>query len=267
MPITHDLKIEPVSERQFRLLDYEIMELVFAIHNDLGRFADEIIYKRELAYRCEERGFDAISRETPIYVTHREFSKTYYMDLLVDNCLMYELKTVEMLSGQHRKQALNYLLLAGMNHGKLVNMRPQSVQYEFVSTTLRPADRYEFTIDDSGWREIDEDSRSFHGLITDLLSDWGLFLSVDLFYDAVVFFGGGEDAVVNRVEVFDNARKLGSQRCHMLNSSTAFRISSVTEDDSHYERHLQRYLQHTHLEVLQWVNFNRHNVVFKTVLP
>jgi hypothetical protein len=37
MPIEHDIKIKPISEDDFHDLDYEVMGLVFSIHNELGR--------------------------------------------------------------------------------------------------------------------------------------------------------------------------------------------------------------------------------------
>jgi len=80
------------------------------------------------------------------------------MDLLINNSIIYELKTVEALTGKHQKQALNYILMVGMRHGKLVNMRTSSVQHRFVSTNLTTKERYKLTIDDSDWNELDKDS-------------------------------------------------------------------------------------------------------------
>jgi GxxExxY protein len=142
MPIEPSVTIRPISEGEFHLIDHEMMGLVFGIHTELGRFCDEKIYQNELAYRCEKVGLAEVATEVPIRVSYRGFQKIYYIDLLVDRQIMYELKAVEDIIGQHRKQALNYLLLMGMHHGKLINMRPQSVQQYFVSTRLTPEKRY-----------------------------------------------------------------------------------------------------------------------------
>ena len=191
--------------------------------------------------------------------------KTYYMDLLINNGIMYEFKTAKTINGEHRKQALNYLLLAGLNHGKLVNMKPQTVQHEFVSTKLTSERRYKHTINDRRWVDIDQDSSWLKELMFELLSDWGAFLDTDLFYDAIKHFRGGEENVVKRIEVVNDSRVLGTQRAHLLNSRTAFEISAVTRNACSYEQHLRRLISHTSLRAIQWINLNHHNITFETI--
>ena len=187
------------------------------------------------------------------------------MDLLLNNSVMYELKTVKAITGKHRKQALNYLLLVGMHHGKLVNMRPQSVQYSFVSTKLTPEKRYKFIIDDREWKDLDEDSIWLKQLVIRLLFEWGAFLDINLFYDAINHFRGGEDHVVKRIEIVNDSRLLGTQRAHLLNSEIAFKISAITEAGSFYGKHLYRFINHTSLKAIQWINFDHNRIVFETI--
>jgi len=235
------------------------------MHKDLGRFCDEKIYQNELAYRCQRMGFNTVATEAPIQVSYEDFRKIYYMDLLIDNRVMYELKAVNAITGEHQKQALNYLLLTGMHHGKLVNMRPQSVQHNFVSTRLTPEKRYNFTIEDREWRDLDDDSIWLKQLMLNLLSEWGSFLDTNLFYDAIKHFRGGEENVVRRIEVVSDSRVLGTQRTHLLNSQIAFKISAVTRDLSSYEAHLRKYFSHTSLKAVQWINFNHDHIEFITI--
>jgi GxxExxY protein len=265
MPIKGTVTIESISEDDFYLLDHKVMETVFSIHKDLGRFCDEKIYQNELAHRCEAIGFDTVETEVPIQVSFRDFQKLYYLDILINNRVMVELKTVNALSGEHRKQALNYLLLLGMHYGKLINMRPQSVQHSFVSTRLTPKKRFAYTIIDNLWNDIDEDSISLKQLLANLLSEWGAFLDTNLYYDAIYHFRGGESDVVKRTEVINNRRVLGTQRAHILNSEIAFKITAVTKGNSFYEQHLHKFLNHTRLKAIQWINFNHDKIVFKTI--
>ena len=60
-------------------------------------------------------------------------------------------KTVTALNDSHKQQLINYLLLTGIKHGKLINFRPASVEYSFVSTTLTNEDRYNYSLDISGF--------------------------------------------------------------------------------------------------------------------
>ena len=220
------------------------------MHKDLGRFCDEKIYQNELAHRCRDIGFKTVATEVPIQVSYKDFLKTYYMDLLVNSRVMYELKTVKVMTGEHRKQALNYLLLMGMHHGKLINMRSKSVQYSFISTRLTKEKRCKFIINDWEWDDLDEDSLWLRQMMASLLSEWGAFLDTNLFYAAINHFRGGEEKVINRVEVVKDSRILGTHRTHLLNSEVAFKISAVTKGGTFYEGHLQRFLSHTSLMFL-----------------
>jgi GxxExxY protein len=264
MPITCDRQFEILDEQSFHTLNYEVMGLLFDIHNDLGRFCSENIYRTELKNRCERRGF-ATSIEVPIEVSFKDFRKTYYMDFLVNSSAMYELKALEALVQRHDAQALNYLLLTGMNHGMMVNMRPESVEKRFVSTRVTPAERYRFTIDEPDWKDLDGDSEWLRGLMVELLNDWGVFLDYVLFYDAINFFRGGESNVVKRIEIAFEDRVLGTLPTHLLNPEVAFKITAVTEDVPGCEEHLRKFLQLTELKAIQWINFNRHSMSFKTV--
>ena len=266
MPISHNIQPQPISDDEFGSLDYEVMELAFAVHHDFGKLCNEKPYQNELAHRCGESGFAPVSTEEKIVVSHGDFEKEYYIDLLIRNAAVYELKTVSALTGEHHKQVLNYLLLVGLRHGKLVNMRPPSVESRFATTRLTPERRCVFTVRDQQWQNLDEDSRWLRDTMVELLSDWGAFLSVDLFYEALVHYRGGKDKVVQLIELTSNGRPLGKQKAHLLNPGIAFRISAVTEDIASYECHLRRFLRLTSLRAIQWINMNHHDIEFRTLL-
>ena len=95
MPINTRFKIENISDKEFYSLDYKIMGIVFDVHNEFGHFCNEKIYKIELADRCQKRELGAVQIEEPIYVSYNDFTKIYYMDLLINQSVMYELKTTK----------------------------------------------------------------------------------------------------------------------------------------------------------------------------
>ena len=136
MPVKILFKPKQVSDDEFREIDFQTMGHAFNIQNEMGRFWSEEIYQKELAYRCQEDGFEKIDIEEPIKVSFKDFTKTYFIDLLINDSMIYELKAVDALTGEHTNQALNYLFLCGLNHGKLINMRSPVVKSEFVSTRL-----------------------------------------------------------------------------------------------------------------------------------
>lgn len=265
MPIECQEQVNLLSQDVFHDLDYKVMEQAFAVHRELGRLCDEVIYQHELAHRCRELVGGNVTTEVPILVRHDSFTKTYFVDLLFDSGAPYELKTAQTLNGEHRKQTLQYLLLMGLHHAKLINFRPESVEYEFVSTQVNPQRRHEFTIHEEDWQNLGRESGWLKELLVRLVADWGAFLDVELFREAVVHFGGGEEKMVRRIEVRRGERVLGTQRVHMLNDELGFKLSAVTRSIAGYENHLRRFLAHANLRAIQWINFCHHEIVFKTI--
>jgi GxxExxY protein len=99
VPITFRIPIRRLSQPEFGDIAYEVMRRVFAIHNEIGRFFDEKIYKQELAQRMS-----GVRLEEPIEVTFGSFRKPYFLDVLVADGGFFEFKSVESLAGRHRAQ-------------------------------------------------------------------------------------------------------------------------------------------------------------------
>jgi GxxExxY protein len=121
MPITCPT-LSRFSQKDFAELDYCVMRHAFDCHNQLGRLCDESIYQNDLAARLESAGIPVL-REARLAVTHRDFMKSYRLDLIVANAWIYELKTDSMLIGEHEAQLLNCLFLCDCHHGKLINWK------------------------------------------------------------------------------------------------------------------------------------------------
>jgi len=264
VPIEHNIDKHEITRDEYHARDYEVMEKAFTVHRDLGRLYDENIYRKELAHRCRESGL-CVGEEERVKVSYRTFTKVYYLDMVVDGAIVYELKTIEALSPRHFGQLLNYLMLTGLQHGKLVNFRPSSVQSKFVTTGLDEAGRRTYRIDDTSWRNISAESTKLRDLMKALIAEWGAFLDVSLFREAVTFFWGGEEKVLRKVNVVTEGRVIGGHKIFCLNPDVAFEISAVSGNTGLYENHLHRFLKHTPLEHLQWVNFSHHDILFKTI--
>jgi GxxExxY protein len=265
MPIEIATEIKTFNQSEFHALAAKLLRVVFDVHNEFGRFLDEALYKNEIAARWNSAGFGEAQREVRISVSFETFRKDYFMDLLFNRGLMLEAKTAEALSPVHRSQGLNYLFLAGMKHALLANLRPESVEHEYLSTTLTHNDRREFTIVDAGWQAINEESVFLREKLSSLLADWGAFLEVNLYRDAITHFLGSADKVVRRIEVFSRGRLLGNQSVHLLSHDTAFAFTAIPKRRASMHDHQFRFLKHTPLRYIQWVNFNRHKIEFTTL--
>ena len=265
MPIEGSSSIQPLDQEEFHALDKTVMKHAFAVHNQLGRFFDENIYQAELVRLCLQEGMPT-QREVMISAAHKTFRKDFFLDALFGSGSIYELKCVAGLTGGNESQLINYLLLAGVQHGKLINFRLPSVESRFVSTGLTHEKRQAFHLDLSEFKPAGAQCEHVETLIQSLLKDWGAFLSIELYREAVVHFLGGEEQVVHPVDVVCNNQTIGRKKICLIDGKTALHLSAMTHGLAGYEIHLHRFLSHTKLDSILWINFNQDQVVFKTVL-
>jgi GxxExxY protein len=107
MPIVCSIEMKRFDQDSFHTLDKKVMSHAFDLHNNVGRFCDEPIYQDELAQRCRNNAIGA-NREVPIRVSHCSFVKSYYLDLVIESGIIYELKAVNRLCKKHDTQLINY---------------------------------------------------------------------------------------------------------------------------------------------------------------
>src|SRR5271165_4612180 len=194
MPIHCPVAIACLDAEDFEKLDYRVMGQVYACQNELGRLCDECAYEADLKARLMADGSRSVLTEVPVTVTHGDFRKQYFLDLVADDAL-YELKTASALTGEHEAQLLNYVLLLGLQRGKLLNFRPGKVQGQMVATSLTPADRRRFKSMTERWEEFTPACSVLRQTMCDLLRDWGAFLDLALYQEALVHFVGGAGKV------------------------------------------------------------------------
>ncbi|WOE76568.1 GxxExxY protein [Alterisphingorhabdus coralli] len=100
----------------------DVVDAALKIHRDLGPGLLESVYEMLLAAELERRGH-SVSRQQAIDVDYDglHFPAAFRIDLIVDNCLLVEIKLVEKLSQAHAKQLLTYLKLTQQPVGLLIN--------------------------------------------------------------------------------------------------------------------------------------------------
>lgn len=264
MSIQCSVDLNFVDQERFHIIDSRVMRHVFDIHNSMGRFFDERIYQEELARRCRSSGY-AVYLEPWLKVSYRSFSKIYRLDMLVEGGIIYELKTMDTLTNHHFRQTLNYLLLSDLGHGKLINFRPTSVAHRFVSTTIRLADRMDYEISDESWVDSDPESHRLRDALCDLLAHWGVFLEANLYREALLHTLTNDEAGFLPVDVEVDGILIGKQNMCLLNTKTAWYLSTVQRDPASHESNITRLLNHTRLKQIHWINLNKHLVTMKTV--
>lgn len=266
MPIHCPLTIKNLSSQEFETLDYRVMGHAYASHNDLGRLCDECAYQADMKARLLADGFQSVFSEIPVTVTHGDFSKKYFIDLIADHGL-YELKADSQLVSEHEKQLLNYMFLLGIQRAKLLNFRASRVQGKIIATSLDQEARRRFQILTDRWKGLTPACSTLRERLCDLLRDWGAFLEINLYQEALIHFLGGKAAIEQPVSLIRNGIALAEQKMFVCAPGIAFRMTAVTEDQQHVESHLRRLLNHTNLRAIQWINLNHARIEFTTINP
>ena len=99
-----------------------IVSSAYKVHTTLGPGLLESVYEAALAHELRKRG-SAVARQVPIPVIYEEvhLELGFYADLVVEDRVIVELKSVEKVSPVHKKQLLTYLRLADKRLGLLIN--------------------------------------------------------------------------------------------------------------------------------------------------
>ncbi|MFE1746732.1 GxxExxY protein [Coleofasciculus sp. H7-2] len=100
----------------------EIVDAAYKVHTHLGPGLFESVYEAVLAYELERRGLRVV-RQQPIPVIYEsvKLEEGFRADLIVENKVIIELKSLEKLAPVHKKQLLTYLRLTNKRLGLLIN--------------------------------------------------------------------------------------------------------------------------------------------------
>ena len=255
------------SREEFYIIDSIVTGHAFDIQNEFGRFCSEKIYQNELALRClNDNALNTVSKEVSINISCDDFTKEYQADLVINESFIYELKACRALSSEHEAQLLNYLIITNNHYGKLINFGSTSVEYRFISTTLTAETKHECIIDDDEWRGASPASELFKSCFCQLLNEWGLFLEVSLYVEAVVTLLGADKHTDCFIPFLSEYGAIGGQKFHLLDGNAAFKISAVNKAQQTYENNIIKLLAHTDLKCVHWVNMAGHHVTFKTII-
>ena len=99
-----------------------IIDCIYAVYEELGPGMLESVYERAMMLELASRGIQA-QNQVPIRAFYKglDLNLDFKLDILVDDKIVVELKSVETLLPVHQKQLLTYLKLADKQLGLLVN--------------------------------------------------------------------------------------------------------------------------------------------------
>ena len=111
-------------------LTENILGICFDVMNELGAGFLESVYKNALFIALKEKGYK-IEVEKRFEVKFRDQKVGLYIaDIVVQGCVIIELKCCDSLIGEHQAQLINYLRASGVLVGLLVNFGRRKLEYK-----------------------------------------------------------------------------------------------------------------------------------------
>jgi GxxExxY protein len=98
------------------------VDAAYRVHTTLGPGLLESVYQRTLAHELTKRGLQIVCEQpVPIVYDGVKFDEGFRADIVVEDRVILELKSVETIAPVHKKQLLTYLRLADKRLGLLIN--------------------------------------------------------------------------------------------------------------------------------------------------
>ena len=115
----------------------QIIKAFYKVYNTLGYGFLERVYENALTHELRNEGLD-VKKQHPISVHYDgQVVGNYFADLLVDDRVIVELKSAEVLSSSYIAQLMNYLKATDIEVGLLVNFGPKATFKRRILTNDR----------------------------------------------------------------------------------------------------------------------------------
>lgn len=129
IPGANTVKLCETKNMEINQITHEILDSAYKVHTALGPGLLESAYKACLVYELRKKGLK-VEEEKPIPVIYEEVKLDcgYRLDLLVEDAVVVELKTVDAFIDVHFAQILTYLRFSDKNVGLLINFNVKSLK-------------------------------------------------------------------------------------------------------------------------------------------
>jgi GxxExxY protein len=124
---------------QIHDLTRRVIGSAMRVHRELGRGFLESVYQNALCVELRLAGINYSTNE-PINVQYRQTNVgSFIADILIEDCLILELKAVEKLHPAHEVQLVHYLKATGIDDGLLINFGAASLDFKHKYRNPKPA--------------------------------------------------------------------------------------------------------------------------------
>jgi GxxExxY protein len=113
------------ADLKYFALTQQIIGVYYEVYNELGAGFLESVYQKSLVLALESAGLKVCSRiDIPVWFRGHQVGQ-FEGDLLVEQCVLLELKAARALGSAHQAQLLNYLRATEIEVGLLLNFGPK----------------------------------------------------------------------------------------------------------------------------------------------
>ncbi|MBS1634537.1 MAG: GxxExxY protein [Bacteroidetes bacterium] len=114
-------------------ISYDIRGAAFKVHSKLGPGLLESVYETAMAYELKQMGYHIKTQvAVPMMYENIKMDIGFRMDILVNEKVIIEIKSVEGLTAVHHKQLLTYLRLTDKRLGILINFNASTLAHSIV---------------------------------------------------------------------------------------------------------------------------------------
>ena len=115
--------------REIDAISGDVLDVSLRLHRELGSGLLESVYETVLAGRLVAMGYQ-VTRQRPVDIVFdgQRFAGAFLVDLMVDERLIVEIKSIERLNAAHAKQLLTYLRLLKQPVGLLINFGGETLK-------------------------------------------------------------------------------------------------------------------------------------------
>ena len=117
-----------MTKKMITKLSYEIMGCAIEVHKELGPGLLESIYEKCLTYELRNKGYK-VGNQVTVPIIYKEISlvSNVRLDLIVNDTIVVEIKSVEHLLPVHQAQLLTYMRLLEKPQGILLNFNSYNI--------------------------------------------------------------------------------------------------------------------------------------------
>lgn len=121
-------------------ITYKIRGAAFQVYNELGPGLLESIYQEALALQLTQDGLH-VQREVhiPVYYNGTQLTSDLKLDIIVEDQVIVELKSVKELTDIYKKQLNTYLKLSGKKVGLLINFNTDTLDKDSIVRIINGA--------------------------------------------------------------------------------------------------------------------------------